>query len=113
MKKIVIAVLALTCAGVLLSRAADAVKPPEAAEETGVFIDTRGDAEEDAAQAREQAPPGIPASYGQCRGVMTDAGRNLLVFESAEDGTIAFVQINTGGPDVSWKLVGRIPRSSD
>lgn len=114
MKKIVIAVLALACAGVLLVRAADAVKPQEDAEEAGVMIDSRGEAEADDERPApaETGPAGIPSSYGQCRGVMADGGRNLLVFESIEDGSISFVQVTTG-KGVSWRLVGRIQRSND
>jgi hypothetical protein len=58
-------------------------------------------------------PGGIPASYGQCKGVMNDGGRTLLVFESADDGAISFVQVTLGKAGAAWKLVDRIYRSAE
>ena len=58
-------------------------------------------------------PGGMPSSYGQCKGVVNEGGRNILVFENAEDGAVYFVQVTVGKNNASWKLVARIPRSSD
>ncbi|HAT71221.1 MAG TPA: hypothetical protein DCS63_00195 [Elusimicrobia bacterium] len=94
----------------------------EDAEESGVMIDSKSDAEETgrfaAAGSREEAEEpavagGLPSSYGQLKGVMNDAGRSLLVFESPDDGSITFVQVTAGKNNVVWKLVDRIPRSLD
>ncbi len=98
-----------------------AAKADSDADESVVMIDSKADIEDtgrfSAASGREQDEPavsgGIPASYGQCKGVVNDGGRSLLVFESAEDGTISFVQVAAGKSKVAWKLVDRIPRSAD
>lgn len=88
-------------------------------EEAGVMIDPKGDAEDNgtfsAGEDREErtVPGGIPSSFGQCKGTISEGGRSLLVFESADDGTISFVQVVVGKSSVSWKLVDRIPRSAD
>ena len=88
-------------------------------EESVVLIDSKGDAEDNgsfsAGEDREErtVPGGIPSSFGQCKGTITEGGRSLLVFESADDGTISFVQVVVGKASVSWKLVDRIPRSAD
>ncbi|OGR68886.1 MAG: hypothetical protein A2081_04425 [Elusimicrobia bacterium GWC2_61_19] len=107
---------------------AETPKPAEAkpaeqdAEESVVMIDSRSEQEENgrfsaAARDGEQEDPavpgGMPSSYGQLKGVMNEAGRTLLVFESPDDGSIAFVQVTAGKTGVAWKLVGRIPRSQD
>ncbi len=120
MKKIGIAVLALACTGVLLAKGPAApAKAAEDVEEAGVMIDSRADmddagsGDEDGVYAEPAVPGGLPSSYGQCKGIMTDAGRSVLVFESSEDGTLSFVKVSLGGPAASWKLLGRIPRSAD
>ncbi len=91
-------------------------------EESVVLIDSKGEPEgEDAAlpaaygaeQEERLVPGGLPSSYGQCKGVLSEAGRNLLIFESPDDGAISFVQVTVGKANVSWKLVDRIPRSAD
>ncbi|MDA8131051.1 MAG: hypothetical protein M0011_06055 [Elusimicrobia bacterium] len=135
MKKALAAVLALACAGVLLAKDQPAQQAPAAAqakpaaaqtkaadeqEDSGVLIDsTKYDAEdsdvgtETPAYVGAGVPGGIPSSYGQCRGVMTEGGRSLLVFESLDDGAISLVQVTFGKTGVSWKLAGRIPRSGE
>ena len=88
-------------------------------EEAVVMIDSKGDAEDNgsfsAGEDREEktVPGGIPSSYGQCKGTIVEGGRSLLVFESADDGTLSFVQVIVGKTSVTWKLVDRIPRSAD
>lgn len=133
MKKALAAVLALACAGALLAKdqpaqpapaaakaAAAQVKATDEQEDSGVLIDsTKYDAEDSDAGAETPAysgtgvPGGIPTSYGQCRGVMNEGGRSLLVFESLDDGTISLVQVTFGKTGVGWKLAGRIPRSGE
>ncbi len=129
MTKTLIMLAAAVCAGVLLAQAQpaaekkpaapakQAVKPAEEPEESVVMIDSRTEPEDprqSAAPAEErQAPAGIPSSYGQCRGVMSEAGRTVLVFESPEDGSLAFVQISIGKSGVGWKLLDRVYRSAD
>lgn len=118
MKKIIIVLLALACAGVLLAKGPEApAKPADDADEAGVMIDSKTDmddsADYSAAYAESAGNGGVPSSYGQCKGVMNEGGRSLLVFESSEDGTLSFVQVTTGKSGVSWKLIGRIPRSAD
>jgi len=91
------------------------------ADESVVMIDSKPDPDDagrfSASQSGEQdeaaVPGGIPSSYGQCKGVATEEGRTMLVFESADDGTITFVQVTAGKNRVSWRLVDRIPRSAD
>ncbi len=88
-------------------------------DEAVVMIDSKGDAEDNGSfssgEDREDrtVPGGIPSSFGQCKGTLTEGGRSLLVFESADDGTLSFVQVVVGKAGVSWKLVDRIPRSAD
>jgi hypothetical protein len=88
-------------------------------EDSVVMIDSKGDAEDNgsfsAGEDREErtVPGGIPSSFGQCKGTITEGGRSLLVFESADDGTLSFVQVAVGKARVTWKLVDRIPRSAD
>jgi len=86
-------------------------------DEPGVKIDSKADQDEEGDYAAERpelsVPGGLPSSFGQCKGVVNDAGRSILIFESPEDGTVYFVQVTVGKANVSWKLVGRIPRSSD
>ena len=99
---------------------AAAAKQEQDAEESVVMIDSKTE-DADSAQGYDyraeqderMVPGGLPSSYGQCKGVITDAGRNLLVFENPEDGAISLVQVTIGKASVSWKLVARIPRSAD
>jgi hypothetical protein len=104
--------------------AQNARKQAEAeAEEGTVMIDSKADQEEparSAAQSEDPAaerevnvPGGLPSSYGQCKGVISEAGRNVMIFESQDDGTVYFVQVNLGKSSVSWKLLDRLPRSAD
>ena len=95
--------------------------PPVEEEEPGaVLIDPRSDedrsgrftannagAEADTEEAN--APNGIPASYGQLKGTLNDAGRSLLIFENA-DGEITFVQVFIGKSAVSWRTISNIRR---
>ncbi|HAN05994.1 MAG TPA: hypothetical protein DCQ25_12305 [Elusimicrobia bacterium] len=95
-----------------------APKPVEDQEESMVMIDDKADSDYSrvsSADADEQpaVPGGIPSSYGQCKGVMNDGGRTLLVFESADDGAISFVQVTLGKTGAAWKLVDRIYRSAE
>jgi hypothetical protein len=96
-----------------------AAKQAEEPEESMVMIDDRSEtAATGAARASDSEEPaavpgGIPSSYGQCKGVVNDGGRSLLVFESADDGALSFVQVVFGKTGVSWKLVAALPRSSD
>jgi len=96
---------------------AAAAKQDQEAEESVVMIDSKAEPEDTGAYSAEpedhMVPGGLPLSYGQCKGIITDAGRSLLVFESLDDGTVTFVQITIGKTIVSWKLVARIPRSAD
>lgn len=99
-------------------------KPAEDAEESVVMIDSRADAEPEEGgrystgafggeQEEPAVPGGLPSSYGQCRGVLTEAGRSVLVFENPDDGAISLVQLVLGKGKASWKLLDRIPRSAD
>ncbi|MGD9642533.1 MAG: hypothetical protein AB7V08_07310 [Elusimicrobiales bacterium] len=95
-----------------------AAKAVEEQEESMVMIDDKTESDYSrgaSADADEQpaVPGGIPSSYGQCKGVMNDGGRTLLVFESADDGSISFVQVTLGKTGAAWKLVDRIHRSAD
>lgn len=95
-----------------------AAKAVEEQEESMVMIDDKADSDYSrvsSADADEQpaVPGGIPASYGQCKGVMNDGGRTLLVFESADDGAISFVQVTLGKTGAAWKLADRIYRSAE
>ncbi len=88
------------------------------AEDSVVMIDSKsegdegGSAEPAAVQTEPAAPGSMPASYGDCKGVLNEGGRSVLVFESPENGTISFVQVTVGKDGVSWKLLGRIPRNA-
>lgn len=96
-------------------------KPSEQdAEESVVMIDSKAEAEDEgvavsysAEQDERAVPGGLPSSFGQCKGVISDAGRSILVFESPDDGSVSFVQVTLGRANVSWKLIDRIPRSAD
>lgn len=106
---------------------APAVRQAESeAEESVVMIDSKAESEtagegEDPESVVSYSPEreeravsyGLPSSYGQCKGVLNDAGRNILVFESQDDGAVYFVQVRMGKSNVSWQLISRIPRSSD
>lgn len=103
---------------------APAAKPKQAdadSDDGAVMIDSLSDTEEtgrfdDSTEAdggESDVAGGIPASYGTCRGTMNEGGRNILVFESQEDGSLTFVQVTVGKKSVSWKLAGFIGRSSD
>lgn len=99
---------------------AAAARQEQEAEESVVMIDSKGDGGETespsaygAEQEERAVPGGLPSSYGQCKGVIADAGRNILIFESPDDGAVSFVQVTVGKANVSWKLVDRIPRSAD
>ena len=109
-------------------KAAPAVKKAAPSEEEGegaVMIDSKSDEDrsgrfsakadaDDTDNVAEETPVpgGLPSSYGQLKGVMNEAGKNLLVFES-DDGAITFVQVFVGKNSVSWKLVSKIVRSPD
>lgn len=139
MNKTLAAALALVCAGALFAQVpadkakpapekkvagaapakAPAPKPVEEPEESMVMIDDRVEPENGKAsysgenEDRQAVPGGIPYSYGQCKGVMNEGGRSVLVFESLDDGTISFVQVALGKGAVSWKLLDRIPRGNE
>lgn len=105
--------------------AAPAKKQTDAAEpdDGTVMIDSKADQEEagrsvakpveEAVEREVDVPGGLPVSYGQCKGVINEGGRNLLVFENPDDGTVYLVQVIVGKNGVSWKLAGSIPRSAD
>lgn len=92
-------------------------------DEGTVMIDSKAEQEENGrivmqsddntAEREVNVPGGLPSSYGQCKGVISEGGRNLLVFESPDDGAIYFVQVTLGKNGAAWKLVSRIPRSAD
>jgi hypothetical protein len=93
-----------------------APKAVEEQEESMVMIDDKADSDYSRSSSSDDQPAvpgGIPASYGQCKGVMNDGGRTLLVFESADDGAISFVQVTLGKAGAAWKLVDRIYRSAE
>jgi hypothetical protein len=98
---------------------AQPARQAEAEDEGTVLIDSKGETEDagryapGSEQAQADVPGGIPSSYGQCKGVINDAGRSVLVFENSEDGAVVFVQIFFGKGGVSWKLVDKIGRSAD
>lgn len=103
---------------IVRSRAADR---EQAEEEGSVMIDqlSAGDSggrvppeEEAAADDDGSAAGGLPSSYGQVKGTLTDGARNLLVLES-DDGVISFVQVLVGKNSAAWKLVARLPRGAD
>jgi hypothetical protein len=97
-------------------------KTAEAGEDEGegsVMVDTK--AEDDITDpsyeggrdsGEANAAAGIPSSYGQLKGTLSESGRSLLVFEN-EDGVISFVQVVTGKATASWKLVSRLARNPD
>lgn len=92
-----------------------AAKAAEDQEESMVMIDDKADADYSRAAPAEQAadtplPKGLPSSFGQCKGAISDGGRNILVFENPDDGQINFVQITFGKGGVSWRLVDALPR---
>ncbi len=96
-----------------------AARQAEEAEEAMVMIDDRPDAAEggrpatgafSAEQDEPAVPGGLPAAYGQLRGVLTDAGRQILVFENPDDGEITFVQLSFGRTGVSWRRLDSIRR---
>lgn len=95
-----------------------AAKPADESEESVVMIDSKAEAEDRRASYGEETddqafvPDGIPSSLGQCKGVMNEGGRNVLVFESIEDGTISFVHVTIGKATVSWNVIAKIPRSN-
>ena len=102
------------------SAKAQKLKQAEADADDGtVMIDSKADPESNQAESSQadrgeaDVRGGIPTSYGQCKGVINEGGRNLLIFESIEDGTIYFVQVMVGKNTVSWKLVDHIGRSAD
>lgn len=130
MRKFLIAALAAACAGVFIAqapaqsgkpapekKAAAAPKPVEDQEESVVLIDSRTEPEDvrtPSAYAEDRpSAGGLPASYGQCRGVISEAGRSVLVFESPDDGSLAFVQVVLGKTGVTWKLLDRVYRNAD
>ncbi|MDD5208521.1 MAG: hypothetical protein PHV36_03980 [Elusimicrobiales bacterium] len=97
---------------------AAAAKQEQDAEESVVMIDSKTEeTESPAAYGMEGedrlVPGGLPSSYGQCKGTITDAGRNIMIFESLDDGSLSFVQVTVGKANVSWKLIDRVPRSAD
>ncbi len=103
---------------------AEPAKPAEDAEESVVMIDSRADADPDEGgrystgafggeQEETAVPGGLPSSYGQCKGVITEAGRSILVFENPDDGAISLVQLVLGKGKPTWKLLDRMPRSAD
>jgi hypothetical protein len=92
-------------------------------EEGSVMIDDRAEGEPrgrfsdneagtEAETGETNTPGGMPASYGQLKGTLSEGGKNFLIFEN-EDGALSFVQVFAGRNSVSWKLVSRIPRSAD
>ncbi|MCX5791715.1 MAG: hypothetical protein NTY45_05775 [Elusimicrobia bacterium] len=120
------AIITAQAADVKKAKAAPAAQKKQAdtePEEGTVMIDSKAGAEEteryagqpEGADAERGAdvPGGLPSSYGQCKGVMNEGGRTILIFESLDDGAIYFVQVNVGKSSVSWKLVDRILRSAD
>ncbi len=106
------------------AKAAAAKLAEQEPEESVVMIDSKAEPEDEAGERstagaygsdQEEAPAagGLPNSYGQCKGVITEGGRTVLVFESPDDGSISFVQVVLGKGKVSWKLLDRITRSGD
>ena len=98
-----------------------AAKPVEEAEESVVMVDSKPDAEPEeggrfaagaygAEQEETAVPKGIPASYGQCKGVLNEGARSILIFESPDDGEITFVQVTFGKGGVSWKKLDSLKR---
>ncbi|MDD2805505.1 MAG: hypothetical protein PHV33_08120 [Elusimicrobiales bacterium] len=93
-----------------------APKPAEEPEEAMVMIDTKAEPEGRQASAAEGGDRpagslGLPNSYGQCKGTLTEGGRSVLVFENPEDGELTFVQVTfskTGG--VAWRFMDSIKR---
>lgn len=90
-------------------------KQAEEPEESIVMIDDKAEPDHGKAGALDAdepqaGPPGIPTSYGQCKGVTTDAGRTILVFENPDSGDISLVQLVFGKAGVSWRLLDTIRR---
>ncbi|MBI4655705.1 MAG: hypothetical protein HY746_03045 [Elusimicrobia bacterium] len=85
-------------------------------EDGKVMVDDRASFAEEADKAPavfdEDAARQMPASYGMIKGVFTDEGKNILVFENA-DGDMFFVQIFFTKKGVVWKLIDRISRVQD
>lgn len=69
------------------------------------------DTEEERYEPEKKPAGGIPSSYGQLKGALSEGGKSFLVFEG-DDGTIYMVEITAGKSGVSWKLASRIPRSA-
>lgn len=94
-----------------------AARPQEEPEEAMVMIDTRtepedvrGGAAAAAGAGETPAPKGLPSSFGQCKGVISEGGRNILVFENPDDGELTFVQVTFGKGGVSWRYVDALRR---
>lgn len=92
-----------------------APKPAEEPEESMVMIDDRAEPEgrqPGAAEGGERPAGalGLPNSYGQCKGTLTEGGRSILVFENPEDGELTFVQVTFGKTGVAWRFVDAIKR---
>lgn len=68
-------------------------------------------AEEDS-EAPRSDPNALPASLGDVRGTLVDAGRNILVLQ-ADDGTVNFVQVVFSRNGASWKPAGSLTRSRE
>ena len=121
-KKARTAVKAAAPAAAPAAKAKPDAKADQEGEESVVMIDSKADIDEtgrfsaaggDQDEQQPAVPGGLPASYGQLKGVLNEGGRSLLVFESPDDGAITFVQVTVGRTGVAWKLVDRIPRSGD
>lgn len=88
-------------------------KQAEEPEESIVMIDDKAEPEGKAAAPAEESAPdrnGIPESYGPCKGVATDAGRTILIFENPDSGEISFVHVVFGKTGVTWRLLDTIRR---
>ncbi|HOW88660.1 MAG TPA: hypothetical protein PL037_00135 [Elusimicrobiales bacterium] len=70
------------------------------------------DTEEEKYEPEKKPAGGIPSSYGQLKGTLSEGEKSFLVFEG-DDGTIYLVQITPGKSGASWKLASKIPRSAD
>lgn len=98
------------------ARAKAAQKQGEEGDDGTVMIDSKAEIEDSAYSAAQDyaaVPGGIPSSYGQCKGVTTEGGRTILIFESIEDGSVTFVHVTFGKNGVSWKLLDKVGRSAD
>ena len=91
-----------------------AAKQAEEPEESMVMIDDKAEPEgrPAAAESEERAVDrsGIPEAFGQCKGVTTDGGRTILIFESPETGAISFVHVVFGKNGVTWRPAGSLKR---